>query len=293
MTRARRISMAGLFALLLCPLGAPALSGQQDSSSFRKRFTNQDVIEMVKLGLSEDVVIAKIRAATSADTESVRFDTSIDALKALKAAEVPDSVIKVMINPAPPPAPIIAGNSPISTDPTLPPPEIGVYWKDASKFVLLQGQNVTNTKAGGKAGAFFTYGLRNQHWDAMIEGPISKNVVRDRHPIFYLYVPEGDDSSDFILLHMNKKGNRREFQIGSFGGVTGGKSGVQRDKEVPFHAEHAGIRVYKLTLDEDLKPGEFCFFMGTGQANTMAGARGRTQSGGAAAGRVYDFSVPE
>ena len=282
----------GLLASFLVSF-AIGSAGGQDSTSLRKRFTNQDVIEMTKLGLSDDVIIAKIRKAYEAGTDAVSFDTSVDGLKALKAANVSESIIKVMINPAPPPAAIVAGANPMTIDPSLPPPEVGVYWRDEGKFLLLQGQMVTNTKAGGKAGSLFTYGLRNQHWDATIEGPTSKNVVRDRKPVFYLYVPEGSDSSDYVLLKLNKKDNRREFQVGSFGGVSGGKSGVQKDKEIPFHAEHLGIRVYKLTLDDALKPGEYGFFMGTGISQTMTASRGGSRSGGAASGRVYDFTIPE
>ena len=285
-------SRVGLLAFFLVSF-ALGFAGGQDSTSLRKRLTNQDVIEMTKLGLSDDVIIAKIRQAYEAGTDAVSFDTSVDGLKALKAANVSESIIKVMINPAPPPAAVVAGANPITIDPSLPPPEVGVYWRDVGKFLLLQGQLVTNTKAGGKAGSLFTYGLRNQHWDATIEGPTSKNVIRDPKPVFYLYVPEGTDSSDYVLLKLNKKDNRREFQVGSFGGVSGGKSGVQKDKEIPFHAEHLGIRVYKLTLDNALKPGEYGFFMGTGISQTMTPSRGGSRSGGAASGRIYDFTIPE
>jgi len=285
-------SRVGLLASFLVSL-AVGFAGGQDSASLRKRLTNQDVIEMTKLGLSDDVIIAKIRQAYEAGTDAVSFDTSVDGLKALKAANVSESIIKVMINPTPPPAAVVAGANPITIDPSLPPPEVGVYWRDVGKFLLLQGQLVTNTKAGGKAGSLFTYGLRNQHWDATIEGPTSKNVIRDPKPVFYLYVPEGTDSSDYVLLKLNKKDNRREFQVGSFGGVSGGKSGVQKDKEIPFHAEHLGIRVYKLTLDNALKPGEYGFFMGTGISQTMTPSRGGSRSGGAASGRIYDFTIPE
>ena len=140
----------------------------------------------------------------------------------------------------------------------------------------------------------FTYGMRNEHWDAYLNGPQSKNVINDRQPVFYLYVPDGSSASDFALISLEKKGNRREFQIGSFGGITGGKSGVKRDKEVAFTAEHAGIRTYKLKLAAEMKPGEYAFFMGTGQQSTMAGgSTGGARSGGAASGRVYDFRIPE
>ncbi|MGC1595538.1 MAG: hypothetical protein WA774_09310, partial [Candidatus Acidiferrales bacterium] len=126
-----------------------------------KRLTNQDIIDMVGLGLSEDVIITKIRS-TSPDT--LKFDTSVDGLKALKAAKVPDSVVKVMINPAPPPAPVIAASTAISLDPNLPPPEVGVYWKDGANFILIEGQAISHEKAGGRAASYFTYGMRGQHW---------------------------------------------------------------------------------------------------------------------------------
>jgi hypothetical protein len=291
MSFAKRVSIAGSLFCFLC---VSAISvDAQDSALLKKRFTNRDVIEMVKMGLSEDVIVAKIRSASAGESDVLSLDTSLDGLKALKEANVPDSVIKVMINPGPPPAAIVAGATPITIDPNLPPPEVGVYWKDGTKFTLIQGQAVTNTKAGGKAGSFFTDGMRNQHWDATIEGPVSKNVVKERRPLFYIYVPDGSDASDYLLISLNKKSDHREFQIGSFGGITGGKSGVKRDKELHFHAEHMGIRIYKITLDSDLNPGEYAFFMGTGQGNTMAGAHGGNRSGGSASGRVYDFSIPK
>ena len=282
----------GILASFLFAFAA-VFASAQENTSLHKRFTNQDVVEMAKLGLSDDVIIAKIRKACEQGTDSVIFDTSVEGLKALKAGNVSDPVIKVMINPAPPAPAIVAGANPITIDPSLPPPEVGVYWRDQGKFVLLQGQMVSNTKAGGKAGSMFTYGLRGEHWDATIEGHTSKNLVRDRHPTFYLYVPDGTDSSDYVLLKLNQKGDRREFQSGSFGGVTGGKSGVKKDKEVSFHAEHVGIRVYKLALDDELKPGEYGFFMGTGISQTMTASRGGSRSGGAASGRIYDFTVPQ
>jgi hypothetical protein len=262
------------------------------SQQLSKRITNKDVIDMAGLGLSDDVIISKIRSASAGGT--LQFDTSVDGLKQLKVAKVSDDVIKVMINPAPPAAPVVVAATPISNDPNLPPPEVGVYWKNSNAFVLIEGQAISQTKVGGKAGSMFTYGMRNEHWDAFLNGPQSKNVINDRMPVFYLYVPDGASSSDFVLISLEKKGDRREFQIGSFGGISGGKSGVKRDKEVAFTAEHAGIRTYRIKLAAAMKPGEYAFFMGTGQQSTMAGgSSGGARSGGAAAGRVYDFRIPE
>jgi hypothetical protein len=281
----RRLTyLATLLSLLL----ASTMWGQQ----LGKRITNKDVIDMTTLGLSDDVIITKIRSANAGGT--LQFDTSVDGLKELKAAKVSDEVIKVMINPAPAAAPLVVAATPITNDPNLPPPEVGVYWKNGNAFTRVEGQAISQAKVGGKAGSMFTYGLRNEHWDAYIDGPQSKNIINERQPVFYLYVPDGASSSDFVLIILEKKDNRREFQIGSFGGITGGKSGVKRDKEIVFTAEHAGVRTYKLKLEAPMKPGEYAFFMGTGQqANMAGGSMGSARSGGAAAGRVYDFRIPD
>jgi hypothetical protein len=53
--------------------------------------TNDDVVGMVKAGLSADIVVAKIKTAACA------FDTSPAALKQLKDAGVPESVILAMV----------------------------------------------------------------------------------------------------------------------------------------------------------------------------------------------------
>ncbi len=279
---------------LVCSLALACAVFGQDNGAIKKRFTNEDVISMAKLGLTDDVIIAKIRAMSAAG-DALSFDTGVEGLKNLKANGVPDSVIKAMINPSAAGPTVVAASSttPMTVDPNLPPPEVGVYWKDRANFVLLQGQALTNTKAGGKAGSLFTNGMRNQHWDATIEGQTSRNVVRERHPSFYFYVPDGSDAGDYVLIKLNKKSDHREFQVGSFGGITGGKSGVKKDKELGFKADHVGIRMYKVTLESDLKPGEYAFFMGTGQGATMSGARGGNRSGGNAAGRIYDFSIVE
>lgn len=277
-----------LFTLcILWSLGATAQNAQMS-----QRLTNQDIIEMVHLGLSDDVIIAKIRSMNGAD--SVKFDTGVDGLKELKAANVSDAVIKVMINPTPPV--VIAappGGTAQTGDPNLPPQEVGVYWKDGPTFVFMGGTALNQAKAGGRAGSFFTEGMKAQHWDAVLNGPTAKTRVKDRRPVFYFYVPDGSSADDFVLLKLNKKGDRREFQIGTFGGMGAGKSGVKRSKELDFASTHVGLRTYKIVLSQELKPGEYAFFMGTSQQGMMSSGRGSSASGGTASGRIYDFAVPE
>lgn len=275
--------MRKLLLLLLLAI-VSAASAQQVT----KRLTDQDVIEMVSMGLSDDVIITKIRAMAAQD--HLALDTSVEGLRQLKAANVPAEVIKVMINPTPPPVMASVAGTSTNTNANLPPQEVGVYWKNGAAFVPIEGQNLSQAKVGGRAGSLFTYGIRSEHWDATLDGPTSKNRVKDRRPQFYLYVPDGTSASDFVLIALNKKDNRREFQVGSFGGLTAGKSGVKKDRQVPFTFDHVAVRTYRLTLSDDLKPGEYAFFMGTGHQVMMGET---TKSGGAATGRIFDFSIPE
>jgi hypothetical protein len=65
-----------------------AAKPQEVSSSL----TNKDVLEMLKAGLTADVIAAKIKSSPAS------FDTSPAALAELKAANVPDAVILAMVN---------------------------------------------------------------------------------------------------------------------------------------------------------------------------------------------------
>lgn len=54
--------------------------------------TNKDVLDLVKMGMSSDVIVAKVKNSPS------NFDTSLTALRELKAANVPEPVILAMVS---------------------------------------------------------------------------------------------------------------------------------------------------------------------------------------------------
>ncbi len=286
----KHLAAWGLVCVLLV-----SLAGAQELA---KRLTNKDIVDMVGLGLGDDVIIEKIRTAPE-----VAFDTSVDALKTLKEAKVPDEVIKFMINPkataATPAAPATAAAAPAvptpvvviapPDDPNLPPKEVGIYWKDGPKWVEVYGQNVSQAKIGGRWAHAFSYGIASKHWNAEVKGAHSKNVVKDANPVFFLYVPDGMSANDYTLLKLDKKSDHRQFEVGSIAGWGGGKSGLRESNMRGFDFEQIAPRTFKLTLVETLKPGEYGFFMATGQAMAM----GNNTEGGNAQGRIYDFSIPQ
>ncbi|MHB8216875.1 MAG: hypothetical protein ACYDDS_12435 [Candidatus Sulfotelmatobacter sp.] len=64
---------------------------EPSAGSTQRPLTNQDVLDMLKAGLSSEIVAAKIRAS------SCHFDTSPSALKDMKGNSVPDDVVLAMI----------------------------------------------------------------------------------------------------------------------------------------------------------------------------------------------------
>jgi len=93
---------------------------------------NAAVVRMVRAGLSIDVVMTKIAQAQTA------FDTSVDALIALKSEGVPDAVIKTMLVNAPAPA---AAATPV-------PPPVIVQPKPPTDALCVQVQYYTLAEKG-------------------------------------------------------------------------------------------------------------------------------------------------
>ena len=62
---------------LLCKLAllCVALNTLAPGQELTKRLTNQDVIDMTAMGLSDDVIIAKIRSVSGG---GLKFDTSVE-----------------------------------------------------------------------------------------------------------------------------------------------------------------------------------------------------------------------
>jgi hypothetical protein len=216
----------------------------------REKLTNQDVIDMGALKLSDDVIIDKIRGA-----EATAFDTSVKALKTLKSANVPDAVIRVMINTHSIPAAAPAGASESSGLPqdTNMPQEIGVY-------ILLKGHlteiepEVVGWQTGGMLKAMATGGLTRGHINGKVTNP--KSSLQVPTPVeIYIRTPEGTGVTEYQLLRLDEHGNRREFRAIT-GGILHASSGAERNAE-KFEPGKVGKRTWRILLN--LKKGEYGF----------------------------------
>ena len=95
----RESSFKSFVAGLMFLLFIVSIAFSEEGSGVRRRLTNQDIVAMVSSGISEDVILAKIKATSAVGTGATSFDTSVEGLRALKAANVPDSIVKAMIDP--------------------------------------------------------------------------------------------------------------------------------------------------------------------------------------------------
>lgn len=91
-----------LLLLLLANSAMPLLltaSAQEQAAAAEQTqaaapLTNRDVQEMVKSGLAQEIIVAKIKSSAT------NFDTSPAALQELKSAGVPDAIMLAMVQPA-------------------------------------------------------------------------------------------------------------------------------------------------------------------------------------------------
>jgi len=132
-------AIAKVVVVLCAILTVAGLAPGYGQELSKHKLTNQDVLDMVSLGLGDDVIVEKIRSAPE-----TAFATDLESLKALKAAHVSDPVIRAMINPKAS-APNNASGQPgaQSAQPqsqaTQPPAQAG---EPAAKLVLKEGTDV-------------------------------------------------------------------------------------------------------------------------------------------------------
>ena len=257
----------GILLLVVCLIISLAAAGQQ----LNKRLTNKDVVDLVSLGIADDIVIQKIQIAEATD-----FDTSIPGLKALKEAKVSDGIIRIMLNPHPAPtsaAPVVAP----STNDSGIPQEVGVY-------VVLKGTptemepELVGWQTGGVMKSFATQGLTKGHTNGKVMKP--KSAVQGTTPFeFIIKTPEGTSATEYQLLKLDEKDNRREFRAMT-GGIIHASGGAEKNA-VEFTPEKIAGRTWRIKLT-NLKKGEYGFLPPGVSSQSISSS-----------GKIYTFGVME
>lgn len=269
-----------LFGVLLFPVFA-GTSGEAQRSSTKSStakpavMTNDDVIGLASAGMGDDIILTKIHAASA-----TAFDTSVDGLKALKAAGVSSTVIRVMIDPAAAPAaaalstaPPSEAATPVASNPddpaTVHAPGIYMLAKGADGQMHLNKLEHVVPKQAKSSGAYFsalTYGITKAKVRVVIDGPKASLEVTDTNPSFYAYIPEDNNTfggsaisiKDFSLVKFDVKSDSRTVITGT-GSIWGTSAGTDQKAIQGFSSEVVKPGIYKLLLAQPLPVGEYAF----------------------------------
>lgn len=260
--------------------------------------TNETVVTLVKAGLGDDAIVAKISASEQ------QFDLSTDQLIMLKKAGVSDAVIAAMVKSTLPVTeevsakPKLSMNSP---DPMVPHPS-GVYlfqdWGGPAKMLRIDPTVTNQAKTGGILGYALTGGIASMSIKAAIQNESARTKIVGAQPSFYFFFDESNPDApvasswlsgstsvvtspnEFSLVRLMPKKGRREARVGSVN-IGGAKTGVMDKDRLNFNYEMVRPGVFKVTPTTPLTTGEYGFissFAGGGQAGAMTA-------------RIFDFSV--
>lgn len=257
-----------LWFALFSLLTLVALGGAQQLT---KKMNNQDVLDMASLGLSDDVIVDKIHTAPETD-----FNTNLDALKALKAAKVSDAVIRAMINPHPA-MPQASAAAPAAANGPGMPEDIGVYLILRGKLTEVEPE-VVGWQSGGFMKSMATGGLTKGHVNGKIMKP--KSALQATNPFeFIIKTPEGTSVTEYQLLKLDEKSDRREFRAMT-GGIIHASGGAEKNA-IQFTPEKIGPRLWRVKI-ADLQKGEYGFLPpGVNSASISS------------SGKIYSFSAVE
>jgi hypothetical protein len=265
------------------------------SPAAAETLTNATVIELVRAGIGNDAVIAKVKA-----TEG-RYDLSTNDLIALKGAGVPGDVIAAMIGVSSKAEAPAAAMSLTAIDPTTPHPS-GVYLIDspANRLDRIEPTMSNQAKTGGIFGYALTGGIASISVKVAISGETARVAAPTGVPSFYFFFDASNPAtvnlasswaagsaqtvtspSEFTLIKLMEKKGRREARVGSMN-IAGAKSGVMDKDRIPFDYEMVRPGVYKVTPKQSLEAGQYGFIYALSGAGT----------GGAMTARIFDFSIP-
>jgi hypothetical protein len=240
---------------------------------------NADVIALTAAGLSDDIIIAKVHTASLTN-----FDTSVNGLESLKAANVSNVVIRVMMDPhaaiaTSTPAPAL---SPIPLAEAAPPglpTEAGVYYKNRGAYTEIEPE-VAKFRMG-MLKMMTTGGLLKTNVNGHVDGAHSASSVVA--PLeFVIVLPNDVALAEYQLLHLIEKVSYREVRI-TTGGLLQSSSGVSPDA-IKFVGKQIAPRTYAVGLPAGLQAGEYGFLppRGTLEANSVEST-----------GRIYAFHITD
>lgn len=205
---------------------------------------NKRVVELTKLGLGDDIIIAKFK------TSVCKFSLADEDLGQLKKDGVSDKVVAAMLEAS-----------------VLTEPKVTIDGKAAAIHTFGQA------KTGGRLGSMMTYGIKSVKAKAYLQGQHAA-IKTMRSPLIEMELPKGDNIENYMIVKLDTKDDRREMEVASAGGVVGGKSGIRAESIMKTHSVPLGGNKHKLVSDGDLKSGDYIIYV-VGSIDNIKGIYGK------------------
>ena len=229
--------------------------------------SNDTVLRMHQAGLADDLILQTIA------TQPGKYDTTPDALIALKQAGLADPVLAAMTNKA---RRQITGTPPAEIQ-LSPVNEIGVYFKDKNGQWQPMESEAVHVKSGGFMKSTLTHNIIKEDRNGVVTGR-EASLLLPRPIEFLIYTPDGVTASEYELVRFRLNAKDREFRVLT-GGVIHSTGGAQRD-DVAVTMTKAGPRAWTFRLGSDT-PGAEYGILPPGTGNVTNG------------GKIYTFAISE
>lgn len=259
--------------LFICILASSYAANAQTTTEI---LTNTSIIEMVDFGFEPSVIISKIESTAS------NFDTSFDALKALKNANVASNIIAAMVY--------------ASKKETVKGKKTGIYFLDSNgseQSILPTAFSGTKTRT---LAAGLTYGIASGKIKSVLNNANSKNIIQSSDTLSFIFYfsPFNDTQrlatdwwfrtttspNEFVLVVLDVKKRTREIETGKVNLWVGSDTGAKNKNVIEFNITKIEDGKYIVTPIVPLSKGEYCFFY-----------QGTIPQGGYTNQSVFDFSI--
>jgi len=229
--------------------------------------TNDSLVALKKAGLSDSIIIAKIKSSKT------KFDVSTDGLIGLKKAGLSDQVIEAVVNAGAAPATPPAAAAPAA--PAAPAAAAAAASKETI-YHLVSGKYVELNPAASSMETNVSFYSNKS--ELVLKGKKAQYRVTDKKPVFYS--SWGPNEAPLVRLKPGSDHDDRNLKIGGgsfmpFGGTQ--SYGVRSEDKIDVDSEKDARGLYKMSPKEPLKPGEYAFVLTFGSA--------------AGSGKVYDFGI--
>lgn len=248
-----------LLTFIIALISTVSVNAQNDT------LTNQSILDMLSMGFSDNVILAKI-----SNSNTTNFDTSIDALKLLKDKNVSENILVAII-----------GKNNIETSASgnnaSKENKEGIFYLDTinnTETKILP--SVFSSTKTNTLGATFSYGIASASIKSVIPNATSNNIIDSCVPLFKFYF-NGDENqsfaesvsnwwfktatspTEFVLLKLDRKKNKRELKTGSVNIYAGSSIGIDPNAAIPFIVEKINDNQFIIRPKRILPSGEYCF----------------------------------